>query len=227
MPQRALLAPVRALAASAAAGAAVLALAGCGGMAANRSLDSVRQPLVEQQDFTIDLAAGPGGLGYGEQQRLDDWFDALRLGHGDSVALHDPAGDPVTRETIAALAGGRGALLASAVPLPAMPPGIARVVVTRSRAYVPGCPDWSAKSDINFSAATYPNYGCAVNGNLAAMVADTADLIRGVSDPGSTVTMTGTKAIEAYRAAPPTGTQGLRSTSSAAGAGGSGGGSGQ
>jgi pilus assembly protein CpaD len=35
--------------------------------------------------------------------------------------------------------------------------GTARIVVTRTSAQVPGCPDWSAKSDANFKNATSTN----------------------------------------------------------------------
>ena len=39
-----------------------LMLAGCGGMATNRSLESVHQPVVERTNYTLDVTTGPGGL---------------------------------------------------------------------------------------------------------------------------------------------------------------------
>jgi pilus assembly protein CpaD len=82
---------------------------------------------------------------------------------------------------------------------------------------VPGCPDWSAKSGINYNNATYPNYGCAVNSNLAAMVADAEDLIQGKQGTGETVVLTSTKAIDSYREKEPTGTAGLKASSTQGG----------
>ncbi len=86
-----------------------------------------------------------------------------------------------------------------------------------SAAWVPHCPDWSAQSEVNLKNATYPNYGCAVNANLAAMIADPMDLIRGASDTGYTETMTASKAIASYREARPTGERGLAPSSTQTG----------
>jgi pilus assembly protein CpaD len=61
----------------------------------------------------------------------------------------------------------------------AIAPGTIRVVVTRSQASVPSCPDWSTTTESNFNAGNHSNYGCATNANIAAMVADPEDLVRG------------------------------------------------
>ena len=70
------------------------------------------------------------------------------------------------------------------------------------------------------------NYGCATNANMAAMVANPADLVRGqrrdTNDP-----LTASKAINAYRNAAPSGAGGsLGSGGGASAAGGSSGSSG-
>jgi len=55
-------------------------------------------------------------------------------------------------------------------------------VVSGNKAWVPGCPNW--KSGARDSAAEVdPNYGCATNSNLAAMIADPQDLLHGKFDP--------------------------------------------
>ena len=84
------------------------------------------------------------------------------------------------------------------------------MVITRSNASVPGCPDWSASSDMNYTNGTSPGYGCSVNSNLAAMVANPEDLLEGQTGTGETVVATGTRAIRTYREAEPTGAQGLQ-----------------
>lgn len=183
-----------------------LSLAACGGVPTNSSVYSVHQPVVETSAYSIDVTSGSSGLAYGEQGRLAGWFDAMGLKYGDRVTVDDPNMSAATRGAIAAVADRYGVVLDEAsARTGTVPEGTARITINRARAYVPGCPDWSAKSDFNPGNATSTNYGCAVNSNLAAMVANPEDLIHGQTDTGSTATMTSNKAIGAYRAAGTTG----------------------
>ena len=77
---------------------------------------------------------------------------------------------------------------------------------------MPSCPNWSSRSAINVNNATSSNYGCATNANLAAMVADPNDLIKG-SAANSTDPSTATRAIKTYREKPPTGAGDLKGQS--------------
>ena len=70
---------------------------------------------------------------------------------------------------------------------------------------------------MNYLNATSPGYGCAVNGNMAAMVASPEDLISGQAGTGETVVMSSTKAIDTYREQAPTGTQGLKAPGTSGG----------
>ena len=208
------------------AGALAIALAAtvsaCGGMPENRSLNSVHQPIVERTNYTFDVNAGSQGLTIPEQQRLNGWFDAMELQYGDRVAIDDPSASPATRDAVAELAARRGILVSEGAPVTAgmVEPGRARVVVTRSSATVPGCPDWSASSDANYNNAVSSNYGCATNSNLAAMVANPEDLITGQRGTGETVVVTSIKAIDSYRRQPPTGEDGLTENATSSGSGG-------
>lgn len=189
-----------------------LALAGCGGMPTNRSLESIHQPVVERTNYTLDVTTGPGGMSLTEQRRLAGWFDAMKLRYGDRISIDDPAQSGATRAAVEALASRYGLLISDQTPMTPgyVNAGTARVIVTRSSASVPGCPDWSANSDANFNNATSSNFGCAVNSNFAAMVANPEHLLKGSSDPGNTVVMSSTKAIDSYREAKPTGEDGLK-----------------
>ena len=211
--------PIRKPATTALALSLALTLGACGGIAENRTLYSQKQPVVERTNFTLDLATAQDGLAIPEQQRLAEWFDTIGLKYGDRVAIDDPAMGAATRDAVARIAGRHGILLADGAPTTAgyITPGQARVVVTRSTATVPGCPDWSAKSDINYANAMYPNYGCAINSNLAAMVANPEDLIKGQEGTGETIVATSTKAIDSYRTMPPTGAEGLGEVSATEG----------
>ena len=92
----------------------------------------------------------------------------------------------------------------------AIAPGNVRVVVSRTTADVPGCPDWSRNSGNEFSASAMSNYGCAINSNLAAMVANPEDLVLGQGGEGAgSDARTAAKAIRIYRNSVPTGTNGL------------------
>ena len=199
-----------------------LGLSACGDRPNNRSLYSVKQPVVERSNYTIDLAAGAGGLTVPEQQRLVEWFEAVDLGYGDRVAIDGALANDAAREDVAAIAGRHGLLLSDGAPVTNgfVDPGMVRVVVTRSRAHVPGCLDWSDKYNSNNENSTADGYGCAVNSNLAAMVADPQHLLHGAEGTGETVVMSSTKAIETYREAEPTGKAGLPAVSSQSAGGG-------
>lgn len=194
-----------------------LALSGCASN--NRSLYSERQPVVQRTNYTFDVNTGPGGMSLAEEERLSDWFDTLHLRYGDRVSVDDPLGSDTTYRAVENVAARYG-LLISRDP-PATPgyvnAGTARVVVTRARAYVPGCPDWSGKLEGNYNNSTMDGYGCAINGNLAAMVANPEHLIKGAEGTGDTVIETSNKAIVTYRSKAPTGAGALKSESSEAG----------
>jgi pilus assembly protein CpaD len=193
-----------------------LALAGCGGMPGNASLESIHQPIVERTNYTLDVTTGPGGISVPEQRRLSGWFEAMNLRYGDRISLDDPLSSGATRSTVEAVASRYGMLVSEDAPTTPgfVNPGTVRIVVSRSTASVPGCPDWSANSDTNLKSATSSNYGCATNGNLAAMIANPEHLIKGASGNGETVVMSSTKAIESYRKDAPTGQGGLKAISS-------------
>ncbi len=197
---------------------AALALSGCG--TRNRGMESVHQPVVERGDYAFDVATGGDGLAPGEADRLAGWMASLRLGYGDRVAVDANSGDNGgVREDVATQAARYGLLLSDEVPITtgAITSGTARVVVSRMRASVPGCPDHSRVSGIEFEGNTNSNYGCAINANLAAMVARPEDLVRGQPGAPSGDPAVSFKAIDTLRKAPPTGAGGLQSVSTRGG----------
>ena len=190
------------------------ALAGCAtGMEGNpdRGLAAVNVPVVQRTDYAFDASAPGGSLAPGEAARLNAWFSGLRLGYGDSIYVDGGYGD-IAYADVAQVAGNYGLLVTPSAPVTAgaIPPGMVRVIVSRTRASVPGCPNWNIRSQPNFDNRTMSNFGCGVNSNLAAMVANPEDLIHGREGSGVGDAMTASKAVGAYRAAPPTGTKGLQ-----------------
>jgi pilus assembly protein CpaD len=187
-----------------------LSLAACGGMPQNATLYSTKQPVVERTNYTFDVQASPSGLSIPEQQRLVGWFDAMELRYGDRISIEDPMMTAATKEAIGALASRYGILVSDGAPVTTgyVQPGFARVVLTRSSAKVEGCPDWSVKSEMNYTNGTHPGYGCAINTNLAAMVADPEDLVTGDEGSGETYVRRSSQAVEAYREKAPEGADG-------------------
>lgn len=180
-----------------------LSVSACGSNTANRSVDSIHQPVVERSHFVLDLNMdGSGSIPATEQTRLAGWFEALELGYGDRVSIDDPrfGASAQAKSTVEELAAEYGLLINDLAPITEgnVPAGTVRVVVSRSTASVPGCPDWSHRSHTDFQGRTSANYGCGVNSTMAAMIADPEDLVRG--NPADGVNQTqASKAIRAYR----------------------------
>ncbi|MGY4398492.1 pilus assembly protein CpaD [Sphingomonas sp. UYAg733] len=196
--------------------APALLLGACSTGTKNRGLESVHQPVVSRTDFVFDLNTSGNTLAPGEAQRLGGWMQSLRLGYGDRVAIDDPnpnGANPYAngiRDDVQSQIARYGLLLSDEAPITGAPvqPGMVRVVVSRMKAIVPGCPDFSRVSQPEFESNTSSNQGCGVNSNLAAMTANPGDLVRG--QPGADVTdpATATKAINAFRKATPSGAGG-------------------
>ena len=158
----------------------------------------------------FDAAAPDGSLPPGEQARLDAWFRGLDLSYGDAIFV-DGAYAEAARSDVARVAGRYGMLVSHGSPVSQgiVAPGAVRVVVSRTRASVPNCPNWSVKSQHNYRNNNMSNYGCAMNGNLAAMIADPNDLVWGREGTGYGNADTASRAIRTYRNAKPTGEGGL------------------
>ncbi|WBH16773.1 CpaD family pilus assembly lipoprotein [Sphingomonas radiodurans] len=197
--------------------APAMLVAGCSGTK-NRGLESVHQPVVSRADYAFDVGAGPGGLAPGENQRLAGWMGSLRVGYGDRIAVDDPSRDPGTRADVAATAARYGLLVSDDAPVTAAPiaPGTVRVVVSRAKASVPGCPDYS-RMQPSYDAQTSSNHGCSINSNLATMVASPTDLVRGEGNVGVYDPAVGTRAINSFRKAEPTGAGGTAVKAESAG----------
>jgi pilus assembly protein CpaD len=181
---------------------------------ADRGLESVNEPVLSRATFALDDAAPGGSVAPADLARLDGWFQGLDLGYGDSIYV-DGAYSDAARNQVAEVAGKYGMMVLPAAPVSAsvVPPDMVRVLVSRTRAEVPGCPNWSTPASPNYENRTTSNFGCSVNSNYAAMVANPEDLIHGRDGSGIDA-FTASRAVESYRTAKPTGTKGLQAVSS-------------
>jgi len=196
-------------------------LAACssvGGDKPDTGVATVNVPVVTSADYVFDAAAPDGALAQGEAQRLDGWFQGLGLGYGDSVYVDGPYAD-AARGQVAGIAGQYGMMVSAGAPITsgAVSPGTVRVVVSRRRAEVPGCPNWGRPSNPNYDNRSMPNFGCGVNSNMAAMIADPEDLIHGREGAATSSVNAAARAVLLYRSTPPSGTKGLQDVSTKGG----------
>ena len=201
-------------------------LSGCGTFVRgadtpSRGLVSVNQPVVSRTDYVFDVPAyGYEGVSANDARRLEAWFQLLQLRYGDIVYVDDPQGsDPARRAAVAAITNRYGLFITDGAPVTEgrVPEGNVRVIVSRNEAYVPNCPDWSKPSQPNFDGSQDSNFGCATNSNLAAMIANPEDLIRGREVGGTADAASVTKGLTGFRTASPTGAGGALKSESAGG----------
>jgi pilus assembly protein CpaD len=197
---------------------AAAALSGCAyhpGSDPEAGLNPVNVPVLSRSDYVFDAAAPGGNLPPSEAARLDSWFGGMDLRYGDSVYVDAGPYSEAARAEVAGIAGKYGLLVSPGAPVTAgtVPAGSVRVVVSRTIASVPNCPNWDRPSQPNYNNKSMPGFGCSVNGALAAMVANPEDLFHGREGTGVLDAATAAKAVNVYRTQPATGTQGLQNIS--------------
>ena len=189
---------------------AAAALSGCAyhpGPEPAAGLDPVNVPVLSRSDYVFDATAPGGNLPPSEAARLDSWFSGMDLRYGDSIYVDAGSYSEAARSEVAAIAGKYGLLVSPGAPVTAgtVPDGSVRVIVSRTIASVPNCPNWDTQSQPNYNNKSMPGFGCSVNGALAAMVANPEDLFHGREGTGVLDAATAAKAINVYRTKPATG----------------------
>jgi pilus assembly protein CpaD len=176
----------------------------------DKGLAAVNVPVVTSADYVFNASIPGGVLAPGEADRLNGWFQGLGLGYGDTIYVDGYDAD-AARGQVAAIAGQYGMMVSEGAPVTAgaIQPGSVRVVVSRRRASVPYCPNWSVPSQPNYDNRNMSNFGCGVNSNIAAMVANPQDLVHG-RQAGTSDVDTASRAVLFYRFSPPSGTKGLQ-----------------
>ena len=171
-----------------------------------RGLSAIHVPVVQRTAYAFDVATSGGSLAPYDAARLDGWLQGMSVGYGDTIYV-DGAEAGAARADVAHVVGRYGLLMSSGAPVTAgaIAPGTVRVVVSRARASVPGCPDWSEPAQPSYGNHTMSNFGCGVNANLALQVANPEDLVNGHAGPSASDGVTGAKAVAMYRDWPLTG----------------------
>jgi pilus assembly protein CpaD len=174
--------------------AATLALAGCGGFnGAHEALYDANytHPISVQPDVpTLTIAASRAVAGLTDEDRrsISGFAAAYKeRGHGP-LTVSTPSGSANTSAAMNVLVDVRDVLAEAGVPSDRISytpyrassaSNDAPVILSYKRfvATARPCGDWSSDLAYDPTNSTPPNYGCATQNNMAAMVADPADLI--------------------------------------------------
>lgn len=170
------------------------------------------QPQVTRETARLDLLPDyrGGGLNRGDAGAVAAFVrDYQQIGHG-ALVLSAPAGADTyaLREDIRAVAAAAGVplgeipVIATAAEEPGAP---FNLTFTLYEAHAPECGrNWPDLRTLPRSQS-YPNFGCALNANMAAMIADPADLVwPRETDPADAARRS--TVLDAYRAGQPTAT---------------------
>ncbi|MDP2125476.1 MAG: CpaD family pilus assembly protein [Parvibaculum sp.] len=175
--------------------ALVLGLAGCGGFSGvdQAQYDASRtHPISVQPDvatLNIDIPPGQPGLTTADRIAIADFATSYRArGHGP-LTVSTPSGSPNAGTATAVLSDVRDALAERGVsgdmlaytPYSASAADRSAPLILSFKRYVAKastCGDWSKSLTAEYKNVLPPNFGCATQNNLAAMVADPADLLK-------------------------------------------------
>jgi pilus assembly protein CpaD len=196
-------------------------LAGCGGFNGIEDAQydaNYTHPISVETDvatLNVGVVAGQPGLAPSERSAIEAFAAAYRQrGHGP-LTISTPSGSPNAGAAAVALSDVRDILAENGVTSLAYTPYRASgadngaPLILSFKHYVAkptACGDWSMDYAFDPSNRLPPNHGCATQNNLAAMVADPADLAgprtMTPADAGRRNTV-----LEKYRAGEPTATQ--------------------
>ncbi|MGV8995697.1 MAG: CpaD family pilus assembly protein [Parvibaculaceae bacterium] len=170
---------------------ASLALAGCGGFNGAEEAEfgaSYDHPISVQPDVPTLKITASNALSVEDRSALKGFVAAYKeRGHGP-LTVSTPSGSANTAIAMNVLVDVRDALAQSGVPATsiaytpyrASAADQAAPIVVSYRQFIAvasPCGDWTDSYSYNPSNSTVKNFGCATQNNLAAMIADPADLV--------------------------------------------------
>jgi len=186
-------------------------------------------------DHDVHFAKGTRTVAANEAVGLADFLRNNAVDDGDTATVDSPSGASslatarraavvaeLKRNRIKAVQASAAAAFSDSV----------RIHVSHAVVIAPRCPDWSKPEADNLANSPSSNYGCATEANLAQMVANPADLVRGrQTGPASGAVLA--RGVELYQSGglaktlssnSGSSTTGLSGTSGSASSGSSGGG---
>jgi pilus assembly protein CpaD len=187
MPTRRLIRPILAL-------AALASLSACASAKAPDRIVQAKTPTehyqakAEASQQEVQLAVHAQGLSGNQANALaqfaQDWAEA----EGGTITLRAPTGGPDAGAAFRTVEGARSFLIDQGVPADRLvvagydakgaPGGVLHISYEAYRAVVPACGQKWINIARSMTNEVQPNFGCAVTANMAAQVANPADLVR-------------------------------------------------
>lgn len=203
------------------AAALALGLAGCGFNGVEQAQYGVgyTHPISVEADvatLNVDVVPGQPGLSQMDRNAIADFAAGYRQrGHGP-LTISTPSGSPNAGAAAVALSDVRDALAEQGIggdalsytPYRASGADTSAPLILSFKRYVAkptACGDWSQSYSVDPSNGMLPNHGCATQNNLAALIADPADLI-GPRDMAPADAQRRDTVLEKYRAGEATAT---------------------
>ncbi len=134
-----------------------------------------------------------------EEASLATFATASGLSYADRLTLRvsEPNMAAAYRQATNAVLGRFGLSVGNVETTTGMQPGAAMLAVSRATVTLPQCGVHGGPHGVNVNNENMSNYGCATRSNLAAMVANPADLINGNTLDGQSADVTA-KPVEAW-----------------------------
>jgi pilus assembly protein CpaD len=169
------------------------------GLRDNGGLDTIYKASVTLNEFAHTVHFSSGKLTDKEQSSLATFIAASGLRYGDKFNLRtsEPDMSIAYRNAINIVLARFGVTLGSIETIIGLEAGSAALVVVRATAILPKCGIQSGPNGANIKNENMANYGCATRSNLAAMVANPADLISGNTLDGQGADITA-KPVDGY-----------------------------
>jgi pilus assembly protein CpaD len=147
----------------------------------NAGLDSMFKATVTLQETTHQLSFANGKLSAIEEVNLAAFLSASGLRYADRLTLRisEPAMSNGYRSSINIVLGRFGLSISNVETIIGLQTGKAILAVSRPTVTLPECGIHSGPNGLNSNNENMSNYGCATRSNLAAMVANPADLVSG------------------------------------------------
>jgi pilus assembly protein CpaD len=147
----------------------------------NAGLDSMHKATVTLQETSHPVSFSNSKLSANEEASLSAFISSSGLRYADRLTLRtsEPNMSVGYRNAINAVLGRFGLAIGNVETTLGLQSGSAILAVSRPTVTLPACGTHSGPNVANVNNENMSNYGCATRSNLAAMVANPADLISG------------------------------------------------
>jgi pilus assembly protein CpaD len=171
------------------------------GMRDNAGAEPIHKANVSFEETSHPIRFENGKLSASEDASLAAFAAASGLSYADRLTLRVSEANMAAdyRHALNTVLGRFGLAVGNVEAATGLPSGIAMLAVSRPTVTLPDCGVHDGPHTFNVNNENMSNYGCAVRSNLAAMVANPADLISGNRLDGQPANVTA-KPVDAFGA---------------------------